>query len=92
MWRALFLAMGMFLIILGVQCLGVAQFTLKIREEPSPSTSLLDSTPKLGAKNNYTSTLGPLESYVHWCRGMPVFIYTSPTRIGKLMLRHDLKK
>ncbi|MGD0038732.1 MAG: hypothetical protein ABSC53_15710 [Bacteroidota bacterium] len=50
MWRALFLAMGIFLIIVGVQCLGVAQFTLKIRDEATESTSIFDSTPALGAQ------------------------------------------
>ncbi|MGD0382324.1 MAG: hypothetical protein ABSA77_02305 [Thermoguttaceae bacterium] len=50
MWRALFLAMGVFLIIVGVQCLGVAQFTLKIRDEAPESTSIFDSTPALGAQ------------------------------------------
>jgi hypothetical protein len=50
MWRSLFLAIGVFLIILGAQCLGVAQFTLKIRDEPAASTNLFDSTPSLGAQ------------------------------------------
>jgi hypothetical protein len=48
MWRALFLAIGVFLIILGVQCLGVAQFTLKIHDEAPGSASLFEDTPRLG--------------------------------------------
>ncbi|HEY4760014.1 MAG TPA: hypothetical protein VIH42_05480 [Thermoguttaceae bacterium] len=48
MWRALFLAIGASTIILGVQCLGVTQFTLKIRDEPPASTSIFEATPKLG--------------------------------------------
>jgi hypothetical protein len=52
MWRALFLAMGVFLVILGVQCLGVAQFTLKIRDEAPASVSFLDVTPSLGPQKH----------------------------------------
>ena len=48
MWRALFLALGVFLLVLGVQCLGVAQFTLKIRDEAPASTNIFDATPSLG--------------------------------------------
>jgi hypothetical protein len=52
MWRALFLAIGVFLIILGVQCLGVAQFTLKIRDEAPTSVSFLEVTPSLGPQKH----------------------------------------
>ena len=34
MWRAFFLAIGAYLIILGAQCLGVQKFVLKVREPP----------------------------------------------------------
>jgi len=32
MWRAFFLAIGVYLMVLGVQCLGVQKFVLKSRE------------------------------------------------------------
>jgi hypothetical protein len=35
MWRAFFLAIGVYLILLGAQCLGVEKFILKSRE-PAP--------------------------------------------------------
>ena len=34
MWRALFLAVGIYLVILGVECLGVEHVTLKIHDAP----------------------------------------------------------
>ncbi len=36
MWRALFLAIGVFLCILGLECLAVERVTLKVREPPPP--------------------------------------------------------
>ena len=48
MWRAMFLAIGVFLLLLGVQCLGVSQFTLKIRDEAAASANIFDTTPALG--------------------------------------------
>ena len=34
MWRAFFLAIGLYMVLLGGQCLGVQKFTLKFRERP----------------------------------------------------------
>jgi hypothetical protein len=50
MWRALFLSIGIFLILLGIQCLVFQQITLKAREEPPVSTALFDDTPAVGAQ------------------------------------------
>jgi hypothetical protein len=36
MWRAFFLAIGFFLMLLGAQCLGVDKATLKARSDPEP--------------------------------------------------------
>ena len=40
MWRAFFLAIGFFLMLLGVQCLGVEKVTLKARDDPPPANFL----------------------------------------------------
>lgn len=53
MWRAIFLSVGIFMILFGVQCLGTQQFTFKARGEPVPSTSLLDSTPTEGPQKKF---------------------------------------
>ena len=37
MWRAMFLAIGFFVMLLGVECLGVERMTLKIHDDPPPS-------------------------------------------------------
>lgn len=45
MWRAFFLSIGLFMILLGGQCLGVQKFTLKFREQPVVTEGgLLDGT------------------------------------------------
>ena len=43
MWRSLFLAMGVYLVLLGAQCLGVEKFTLKPKQPASQSASLGDA-------------------------------------------------
>ena len=48
MWRAIFLAVGVFLILLGVECLGVEKIVLKVREDPPPPSTPWEETPKLG--------------------------------------------
>ncbi len=49
MWRALFLAIGFFVMILGVECLGVERVSLKMRDDPPPPISPFDLEPKEGA-------------------------------------------
>lgn len=51
MWRAFFLAIGFFAMVVGVECLGVEKVTLKIRDDPPPPTSASlfpDNEPKQG--------------------------------------------
>ncbi len=48
MWRALFLAIGIFMIVIGIQCLGVAQFVLKSRESADSAVSIFDAAASLG--------------------------------------------
>jgi hypothetical protein len=48
MWRAMFLAVGFFLMLLGVQCLGITRMTLKVRDEPPAPVSPFDTEAKLG--------------------------------------------
>ena len=49
MWRAFFLAIGFFIVLLGVECLGVDKVNLRMREAPPPA-SAFDSEPPLGAQ------------------------------------------
>ena len=48
MWRAIFLAVGIFLVILGVECLGVEKIVLKAREDPPPPSTPWEQAPKEG--------------------------------------------
>ena len=43
MWRAFFLAIGVFLVILGVECLGVERVSLKIHDKPAAPVSPFDT-------------------------------------------------
>jgi hypothetical protein len=49
MWRAFFLAIGFFLVILGVECLGVERVTLRIKDAPPAPVSPFDTEPKVGS-------------------------------------------
>ena len=42
MWRSFFLAIGVFLCILGVQCLAVDKVVLKVRERPAATVNPFD--------------------------------------------------
>lgn len=50
MWRSFFLAIGFFLMLLGVECLGVESAILKMRDEPPAPISPFDTEPKVGAQ------------------------------------------
>jgi hypothetical protein len=50
MWRALFLAVGFFVMILGVECLGVERVTLKMRDAPPAPVSPFDTESRTGAQ------------------------------------------
>jgi hypothetical protein len=48
MWRALFLAIGTTLIIVGLEFLAVQKITLTLREDPPPAASPFEQAPKVG--------------------------------------------
>jgi hypothetical protein len=52
MWRALFLSVGIFMMLFGIQCLGVKQFTFKTREDPPAPISSFD-TPGEGPQKKF---------------------------------------
>jgi hypothetical protein len=54
MWRAFFLAMGISLIILGVECLGVETVNLRMREPAAQSGLPWDNQPKPGPHKTIT--------------------------------------
>ncbi len=54
MWRALFLAIGVFLMILGVECLAVDTVELKMREDAPAPISPFDNETKVGSRKVLT--------------------------------------
>ena len=50
MWRSLFLALGFFLMILGVECLGVERVNLKVRDKAPAPVSPFDLEAKEGSQ------------------------------------------
>ncbi len=54
MWRALFLAIGISLIILGVECLGVEKVSLIFHDDPPPPISPFDTEAKVGPQKVLT--------------------------------------
>ena len=84
MWRAMFLAIGAYLCILGAQCLAVEKVVLKIHKQPKGvQTSILADASDPGPK----MTIVP-PAYAPWslmATGAIVFIYsiTIPTRLKR---------
>jgi hypothetical protein len=82
MWRSLFLALGVFMLIVGIQCLGVSQFILKIHGESTASASLLDVSPIVGPQLKFTPL--PWTPWSLMATGIVVCIYsfTLPKRVS----------
>jgi hypothetical protein len=48
MWRAMFLAVGFFVMIVGAECLAVESVRLKIHDDPPAPTSIFDTEAQEG--------------------------------------------
>jgi hypothetical protein len=80
MWRALFLGIGIYLMIAGAECLAVDRVTWRGGAEPPPSAISFTSAPK-------PKEAAP-EPWLPWCllsTGAVVCLYsfTIPKRMGK---------
>jgi hypothetical protein len=82
MWRAFFLAIGIFLIILGFESLGVARVTLKIHDEPAAPVWPFETQPKIGAAKQLVPP--PWAPWTLLSTGSIVCIYsfTLPKRVA----------
>jgi hypothetical protein len=80
MWRAFFLAIGFFLILLGVQCLGVEKVNLKARSEPEPTLFSFDSQP--GPQKEVVPPSWAPWSLLSSGAVMCLYSFTIPRRIG----------
>ena len=66
MWRAFFLAIGVFVVILGVECLGVEKVCLKIRDDPPQAMPWDFAEPRLGPPTQVVPPPGHRGAY--WLR------------------------
>jgi hypothetical protein len=82
MWRALFLAVGFFVIILGVECLGVERVNLKVRDDPPAPTSPFDIGPKEGAQRTLVPPPWAPWSLLASGAVMCLYSFTIPRRVA----------
>jgi len=82
MWRAFFLAIGVSLVILGAECLGLDKVTLRLREPPPPPVSPFDVEPKTGPQKQIIPP--PWAPWSLMASGMVVCLYsfTIPRRVN----------
>jgi hypothetical protein len=82
MWRSFFLAIGFFLILFGVECLGVEKMNLKLREAPPAPVSPFDLEAKTGAQVQFAPSpwipWSLLSSGVVMC----IYSFTIPRRVA----------
>ena len=82
MWRAFFLAVGFFVMILGVECLGVERVSLKMRDEPPAAVSPFDTEPKVGAPKQIVPPPWAPWSLLASGAVMCLYSFTIPRRVA----------
>jgi hypothetical protein len=82
MWRAFFLAIGVFLVILGVECLGVERVQLRIHEKSPAPVSPFDTEPGEGAARQITPPPWAPWSLLSSGAVMCLYSFTIPRRVS----------
>ncbi len=82
MWRAFFLAIGFFVMILGVECLGVERVSLRLRDKPQPAVSPFDSAPTEGAQKQIVPPPWAPWSLLASGAVMCLYSFTIPRRVS----------
>jgi hypothetical protein len=82
MWRAMFLAVGFFLMILGVECLGVESVRLKIHESPPAPVSPFDTEAKQGDSRQIVPPPWAPWSLLSSGAVMCLYSFTIPRRVA----------
>ncbi len=82
MWRAFFLAIGVFLVILGVECLGVERVCLKVHDKPPAPVSPFDTEPSVGAQKTITPPPWAPWSLLSSGAVMCLYSFTIPRRVA----------
>ncbi|MGA2616573.1 MAG: hypothetical protein ABSF26_03125 [Thermoguttaceae bacterium] len=83
MWRAFFLAIGLYLVIFGMECLAVDQVYLRAHEAPRPAAGLFQSAAAEGPPLTFAPS--PWMPWSFLSSGIVVCLYsfTIPRRLGK---------
>ena len=82
MWRALFLAVGFFLMILGVECLGVERVSLKMHDKPPAPISPFDTPPDVGPQKQIVPPPWAPWSLLSSGAVMCLYSFTVPRRVA----------
>jgi hypothetical protein len=82
MWRALFLAIGVFVVLLGVQCLGVERVQLRIHEKPPAPVSPFDTELTEGAARQIVPAPWAPWSLLSSGMVMCLYSFTIPRRVA----------
>jgi len=82
MWRAFFLAIGFFLVILGVECLGVERVQLRIHDKPLAPVSPFDTEPTEGAPKQIVPPPWAPWSLLSSGAVMCLYSFTIPRRVS----------
>jgi hypothetical protein len=81
MWRAFFLAIGVYLALLGAQLLAVERVYLIFRDSPPPATGLLESTPSTGPQVQYAPPAWVPWSFLSFGVVLCLYSFTIPRRL-----------
>jgi hypothetical protein len=82
MWRAMFLAIGFFLMILGAQCLGIEKVNMKMREAPPAPISPFDSEEKVGSQKQISPPAWAPWSFLSTGAVVCLYSFTIPRRVA----------
>jgi hypothetical protein len=82
MWRAVFLSLGIFLMVVGAECLAVDTAYLRLRDDPPPQNSPIDAKQEIGPQK--TLTPAPWTPWSLMSSGAVVCLYsfTIPRRVA----------
>lgn len=82
MWRAFFLAIGFFVMILGVECLGVERVSLKMRDAPPAPVSPFDLEAREGGPKQIVPPPWAPWSLLASGAVMCLYSFTIPRRVA----------
>jgi len=82
MWRSFFLACGVFIMLLGAQCLAVEKMVLNMKGDPPPRTSPWDNEPKPAPAVEWVPPQWFPWSFMSTGAVICLYSFTIPRRMG----------